>query len=599
MMKKRTVAFFFVSVLASAAVTRAEDFAEVDAAEIARGTLRDKDVCVSGVVSSVFRDDVDSQWNWIILRTPSGKICAAGNESCHPLARIGELRDAEVVLYGRVSVFGTWRRFLGFDLMLAENGVRIVKPPPRDPFAVPDFADIRTLHRQRETGVVLAVGAERIFIRTEHGGFLPVKPVAGTPPPEVGKRITVAGFAEPDQNNPQFVEAVLRCEPGPLVPPDAAADVDPERLFTDVMGREQANPSYYGKIIRLRGVVANMPANVDVSGKLQLACGKQMVAVDVSRLRGALPPEIRTGYGLEISGVCFAEFESDTTTIVFPRFKGFTIILRSSADIRIVARPPWWTPGRLGWVIGVLLGIIAAILCWNRALNVLSKRRGRELYDERITSARAELKVEERTRLAVELHDALSQTLTGVSLQLDAATRSGERNGRTSGTENRFLETARALLDACRRELGCCLWDLRSRTFEEKDMTEAVSRAVALYADTANVAVRFNVPRESLSESTTHVLLKTIRELVANAVRHAKASHVKVTGEFRNGVVRFSVRDNGEGFDPAVAPGPAQGHFGLQGIRERLDGLDGKMTVESAPGTGTKITVSFKQGTDE
>ena len=262
----------------------------------------------------------------------------------------------------------------------------------------------------------------------------------------------------------------------------------------------------------------------------------------------------------------------------------------------MLSRPPWWTPARLLMVIIVLAGCIIAILIWNRTLKTLSERRGKELYLEQIDHAQAELKVEERTRLAVEIHDTLSQILTGVSLQIDAAMSVG-KDGFAAAEE--YLDTARRMLASCRHELRCCIWDLRSRTFEEKDMTEAVERTIAPHASSASVSVRFNVPRTAFSDSTAHVALRIIRELVVNAIRHGHAAHIWIAGEFHDGTIRFSVRDDGIGFAPESVQGPAQGHFGLQGVRERLAAISGSIEVKSGNGSGTKVTVSFPAEKEE
>ena len=190
----------------------------------------------------------------------------------------------------------------------------------------------------------------------------------------------------------------------------------------------------------------------------------------------------------------------------------------------------------------------------------------------------------------------MSQTLTGISLQIDAAIRVG-KDGFSAA--KKYLDTARQMLASCRHVLRCCIWDLQSRTFEEKDMTEAVERTIAPHAGTANVSVRFNVPRSAFSDSTAHVTLRIIRELVVNAIRHGHAQHIRIAGEFRDGLINFSVRDDGSGFDPKSIQGPAMGHFGLQGIRERLASLGGSMEIESGNGTGAKVCVSFPAEKDE
>ena len=273
-----------------------------------------------------------------------------------------------------------------------------------------------------------------------------------------------------------------------------------------------------------------------------------------------------------------------------PKFKGFVLIPRTGPDIVVTRGQPLWTPARLGLVIALLLLIICVILIWNRSLKSLSEHRGRTLFDERMHSAAAELKTEERTRLAVELHDSISQTLTGVALQIDAA-QGSERSNPTAAAK--FLENARAMLASCRQELRCCIWDLKSRTFEEKDMTEALQKTLGPHLNETKLQVRFNVPRSVLTESSAHDTLRIVRELVINAIRHGHAKNIRIAGECRNAIVRFSVKDDGCGFSEVDVPGPSQGHFGLQGIRERIGNSNGLMEIESTPGKGTKVTVSF------
>lgn len=267
------------------------------------------------------------------------------------------------------------------------------------------------------------------------------------------------------------------------------------------------------------------------------------------------------------------------------------LLLTDAAAVEVLTPPPWLTRARLIGVVVALVIVIIAVLIWNRSLKVLSERCGRRLYREELAHTKAELKVEERTRLAVELHDSLSQTLTGVALQIDAA------NGSVSGG-NVYLENAQQMLASCRHELRGCLWDLRSRTFEEKDLTEAVNRTIRPHLAGAEAQVRFNVPRDVLSEFVIHAILRIVRELVVNAVRHGAASRLRVAGEYHEGVVSFSVKDDGRGFDVSAAEGPPTGHFGLQGIRERVAAMGGSFAIESSP-SGTCAVVTLTAGEPE
>lgn len=255
----------------------------------------------------------------------------------------------------------------------------------------------------------------------------------------------------------------------------------------------------------------------------------------------------------------------------------------------LFVRSPWWLHTELLVIIGLLLAGLATMSAWNLSIRIVSRQRARRLLQEEIAHARTRLKVEERTELAVEIHDSVSQALTGIALQLEAALATGRQD---PARAEKSLATASQMLASCRRELRGCLWDLRTRTFEEHDLTEALVQTLAPHLKDVRAHVRFNVSRSRLSESTTHAIIKIVRELTVNAIRHGRATTLRIAGEMTGDVIRFSVSDNGCGFDAATAPGPRDGHFGLQGIRERLRKYGGSLTL-AANRPGMKATVTL------
>lgn len=102
------------------------------------------------------------------------------------------------------------------------------------------------------------------------------------------------------------------------------------------------------------------------------------------------------------------------------------------------------------------------------------------------------------------------------------------------------------------------------------------------------------MPRARLTDNTLHAILCCIRELVSNAIRHGRADAIGIAGARNGDRIGFSVTDNGCGFDPDDRPGVAQGHFGLQGVGERVRALGGEMKIESEKGKGTKVTIWVK-----
>ena len=305
---------------------------------------------------------------------------------------------------------------------------------------------------------------------------------------------------------------------------------------------------------------------------------------------------LEPGSTVDVTGICWVDIDNWRPTAVFPQAKGFTLVVRKGEDIEVISRPPWWTAGRLAVALSVVVGLLVVILVWNRRLKILSEKRGRELAKEQVERATTELKVMERTRLSVELHDALSQTLSGIAMQLGAIRRFAASD---LVRMSKHIEVATRTLKSCRDEMRNLLGDLRSQLLDEPDMEKALVRILEPQMDDAELHVRFTVPRARLTDMTARSLYSMIRELAVNAIRHGHATSIHVAGCIEDGRLLCSVRDNGEGFDPMSAPGPEEGHFGLQGIRERMDAANGSVEIESSPGKGTRVVISMPAPADE
>ena len=124
-------------------------------------------------------------------------------------------------------------------------------------------------------------------------------------------------------------------------------------------------------------------------------------------------------------------------------------------------------------------------------------------------------------------------------------------------------------------------------------MAEAIERTIAPHLSGIKASIKFNVSRNCFSDSIMHAVLRIIRELVVNAIHHGGAGDIRIEGEYDSGILSFSVTDDGSGFDPSSVPGPKEGHFGLLGIRERIEYFDGELKIESSIGNGTKIQVTL------
>lgn len=556
-------------------------------------------VRVAGVVTDAFRDEVSPEWNILIIESDGASAAAYFMDRQATQGGLNKMIDAVVSVEGVFfpAASGS-RRFLGAWIQVfSKNSVRIVEPPVADPFAVEEMSDDRILsgtrnpQRRKASGTVVATWGERsLFLRMSDTNSMEVQLERGSPSPPVGSLVTVSGFVRRNTFYARLCNALLRVDSVDGGNAGQPISTSARSILFDEHGERKVISRLNGQLIRIAGSVRDILVSWKDERRIILNCDG--ITVPVLLGAGIAPPEI--GSIVRVVGACRIAVEGEAGE--FARLGGFSVITRSKNDIVVTKNPPWWTPGRLMAVIGALLAVLAGILVWNASLRIGAARRARQLVRAQAEKLKADIKVEERTRLAVELHDSLSQTLTGISLLVDSVA-SVNSGGDTMTT--RLLGTIRQMLTSCRRELQGCLWDLRSRTFEEKDMSEAVSRTITPNVGDAKVSCRFNVPRKILSESATHCVLRIIRELVVNAVRHGKATKVMIAGEHQDGALRFSVKDNGIGFDVNAAPGPSLGHFGIQGIKERINDFNGRMEITSAPRAGTKVTVSMKIAAEE
>jgi signal transduction histidine kinase len=267
------------------------------------------------------------------------------------------------------------------------------------------------------------------------------------------------------------------------------------------------------------------------------------------------------------------------------------LVMRSPNDVKIISGPPLLTVGRLSVAVVILLTFLLAAIVWNRVLNGLVNRRSRELIKEQIARTVSQFKIGERTRLAVELHDALSQNLAAVACLVGAARRAVDSGNATASEQ---LQRAERMLNSCRTELKHCLFDLRSDMLEQPKFADAIRATLNQLHAKTEIIVRFSVPRTRMTDSTAQAILCIIRELASNAISHGKASKIHVAGSIEGETLKFSVRDNGTGFDPMTRPGPREGHFGLDGIRDRVKRIGGDFRLEAAPGKGTYAVITLK-----
>ncbi len=226
------------------------------------------------------------------------------------------------------------------------------------------------------------------------------------------------------------------------------------------------------------------------------------------------------------------------------------------------------------------------------------------LHQQLLAQAREAGVLDERQRMAREIHDTLSQGLTGIITQLQAAEQaSGEAAGWRRHLEA-AVQLARESLTEARRSVGA----LRPEPLETARLSDALAGVAERWSALHGIPVRVTTTGTArpVRPEAEFVLLRTAQEALANVARHAQARTVALTLSYLDQAVALDVRDDGQGFIPArvgtcaasgdvtgwTFPGGSRpdGGFGLVVMRQRIEGVAGTLEIESEPGAGTAIS---------
>ena len=230
----------------------------------------------------------------------------------------------------------------------------------------------------------------------------------------------------------------------------------------------------------------------------------------------------------------------------------------------------------------IITGQLASTLR-RRAEQASSRERElRILYEQ----AQELVSLQERQRLARELHDSVSQALYGIGLGAHTAREALESDPEQALASIDYVLT---LAEAGLAEMRALIFELRPESLEIEGLVAALTKQVAVLRSRYKLTVDADLGEEpDLLMETKHALYRVAQEALHNIVKHARASKVELRLARQANEIILEVHDNGKGFDPA---GPFPGHLGLRSMRERVTKIGGTLSIESVPGQGTCIEV--------
>jgi signal transduction histidine kinase len=233
-------------------------------------------------------------------------------------------------------------------------------------------------------------------------------------------------------------------------------------------------------------------------------------------------------------------------------------------------RTPWFLAISVAFLVG---GIFAAYRLRLRQVHV----RFQDVLDE-------------RNRVAREMHDTVIQGCASVSALLEAVAAVGDEN---TGARREVLDCARTQVRATVDEARRAVWNLRRRRNASTEIGPLLDQMAQQASNASRVPVCFETSGRPilLDPAVEHDILMVAREAVYNAVQHSQPREVRLRVHFEDDKVRVVIADDGCGFDPVQALSAAGPHFGLVGMRERTERLGGRFEIWSSPGSGTELSV--------
>lgn len=232
------------------------------------------------------------------------------------------------------------------------------------------------------------------------------------------------------------------------------------------------------------------------------------------------------------------------------------------------------------------VGIIAVMICFTFEYVAIKDERLRLEQENKELAV-----VEERNRIARELHDSVSQSLFGISLNLNTLELIMQEQPEKARA---LIKQVKEMVGEAQTEMRLMIYELQPVILQEKGFFEALETLCELFRTRYHLAITCLLSGdEAQVETQTQVsLYRVIQEALHNVVKHARATKVKITLNIQDkGSVSAVIEDNGQGFDKGQIKG--NDHFGLVGMKERISALKGDFHLNSVIGKGTTITLQI------
>jgi signal transduction histidine kinase/streptogramin lyase len=342
----------------------------------------------------------------------------------------------------------------------------------------------------------------------------------------------------------------------------------------------------------------NTPQAIAYASKIVLSHQQTPFSLTFAVLGYSNSPANRYRYKLEGLDNSWTEVGSDSRSVTYTslpareyrfRVQGATNSSQWSepgAELQIIILPPWWNT----WWFRTAYGLAALLIIW-------SAYRYRMLQIAKQFDIRIDAQVNERMRIARELHDTLLQSFQGAAFQFQAARKLLLRN---ADDAMHVVDEAIHAAEEGINEGRAAIRDLRPEPAAQRNLPELLNAAcgeLAVVRELNGRAPSYQVlvegKQQYLSPMLQDEVYRITREVARNAFTHAAASHIEIEIRYDHHQLRLRIRDDGKGIDPKILEaGGVSGHFGMPGMRERAQRIGSRLDFWSEMGAGTEVQLT-------
>ncbi len=541
--------------------------------QLSAGDMDSQYVSVTGVVRSMgIRTTASPSQNvWLKIAVPDGEIDATfASENA---AAASKLIDAVVRVDAPAMCTKNENRQITAPTLSVGSmqNLTVLRPPPQNLFAQP-ITPISQLmqyrsgtdyyHRVRVAGTVTYYKpGDRLILEEDGRALLVMSPQIADI--RIGDQVEALGFPAAEDSGPYMQDALLRyIGHGQPLPPTAVKVAD------------IASGAHRYSLVSTEGYLlrrVDEPSSV----VLLLQDGSTLLVAELDRRANSdVLQNLQERSTVEVSGISMLEIEG-TWNYGLPGASAVRskLLVRSPSDVRVIKPPSWWTTLHVIYIAAVLGTLMLTFL----ALGLFN----------RVERWKLQAVLEERERMAHEIHDTLAQSFAGIGFQMQAIRRTIP-DGMPHLQQQ--VDLARDLVRHSHKEARRSVEPLHLDAPEDIGLLASLEAGALKMVEGCSVevaAVSTGVPR-TIPPLIASSLLRIGQEAIANAVRHADPKHLEILLGYGKNSVRLAITDDGNGF---VKSGGLLG-FGLRGMRTRAARVSAKLEILSQPGEGTRVEVT-------